>query len=97
MASSIARRRIYWTCMAVIGLLYLLSVPWYRDANQPLTLWLGLPDWVAVSVLCYVAVAVVNALAWIVTDVPDEAVDADPGRERSGIANGPTQGSEAGR
>jgi hypothetical protein len=33
--------------------------------------WLGLPDWVAVALLCYAAVAVLNSLAWLLTDVPD--------------------------
>ncbi len=37
---------------------------------------LGLPDWVAVAVLCYVAAAVLNAAAWLLTDVPD-ASDGD--------------------
>jgi hypothetical protein len=64
-------------CMLVIGLLYVASVPWYRDADAPLRLWFGLPDWVAVAVLCYVGVAVVNAIAWSVVEVPDERPD-DP-------------------
>ena len=34
-------------------------------------MWLGLPDWVAVALLCYAAVAVLNSLAWLLTDVPD--------------------------
>ena len=66
------RRRLYWVCLAGIALLYVLSVPWYRQPDEPLTLWLGMPDWVAVAVLCYVAVACLNAIAWILTDVPDE-------------------------
>ena len=32
---------------------------------------LGLPDWVAVALVCYAAAAVCNALAWLLTDVPD--------------------------
>ena len=31
----------------VIGLLYVISVPWYRETGAPLRIWLGLPDWVA--------------------------------------------------
>jgi hypothetical protein len=72
------RRRVHFACMIVIALLYLLSVPWYRDSEAPLRLWLGLPDWVAMALLCYVGVAVVNAIAWIVSDVSDEP---DPSRE----------------
>ena len=71
------RRRVHFACMIVIALLYLVSVPWYRDAEAPLRLWLGLPDWVAVALLCYVGVAMANALAWIVSDVSDGADDAD--------------------
>ncbi len=59
-------------CFGVIALLYIASVPWYRDTEAPLRLWFGLPDWVAVALLCYVGVAIVNALAWLWTDVPDD-------------------------
>ena len=57
--------------MVVIVLLYVASVPWYRDSSAPLRLWLGLPDWVAVALLCYVGVALVNAVAWSVAEIPD--------------------------
>jgi hypothetical protein len=57
--------------MVLIVLLYIVSVPWYREADAPLRIWLGLPDWVAVALLCYVGVAIVNAVAWVVTEVPD--------------------------
>jgi hypothetical protein len=57
--------------MVLIVLLYVVSVPWYREADAPLAIWLGLPDWVAVALLCYVGVAIVNAVAWVVTEVPD--------------------------
>ena len=72
MRSSPGRRRLRWACLAVIVLLYGVSVPWYRESNEPLILWLGLPDWVAVAVLCYVGVAIFNAIAWVLTEVPDE-------------------------
>ena len=60
-------------CLLVIGLLYVASVPWYRNAGETPSVWLGLPDWVAVAVLCYVGVAIVNSVAWLNTDVPDHA------------------------
>jgi hypothetical protein len=63
--------------MAVIALLYVISVPWYRDDDAPLRLWLGLPDWVAVALVCYVGVALVNAIAWSVAEVPDGCGDSD--------------------
>jgi multidrug efflux pump subunit AcrA (membrane-fusion protein) len=75
--------------MILIAVLYIISVPWYREEEAPLRLWLGLPDWVAVALLCYVGVALVNAVAWSVAEIPD-AVEAsgrvgasdEPGAER---------------
>jgi hypothetical protein len=75
------RRRVHFACMIVIALLYLASVPWYRDAEAPLRVWLGLPDWVAVALLCYVGVAMANAVAWIVSDVSDDADDPDQSQD----------------
>jgi hypothetical protein len=75
------RRRVHFGCMIVIALLYLASVPWYRDAEAPLRVWLGLPDWVAVALLCYVGVAMANAVAWIVSDVSDDADDPDQSQD----------------
>jgi hypothetical protein len=83
MITRVQRRLVYFACMIVIGLLYIISVPWYRDDEAPLRLWLGLPDWVAVALLCYVGVAIVNAVAWIVTDVPDQPDESEgPGVPR---------------
>ena len=66
-----SRARLW--CLGVIALLYIASIPWYRDSDAPLRLWFGLPDWVAVALLCYVGVAIVNALAWLCTDVSDDS------------------------
>ncbi|MDG2049995.1 MAG: hypothetical protein P8M78_07515 [Myxococcota bacterium] len=63
------RRRRY--LLLAIGLLYLVSVPWYRTSEGGLRLLWGLPDWVAVSVACYALVAILNAFAWRLTDVDD--------------------------
>ena len=52
-------------------MLYALSIPWYRSAGAPPEMVLGLPDWVAVALGCYVGVAVLNACAWLLTDVRD--------------------------
>lgn len=71
-----ATRRRSWTRALLLGciaLLYIVSVPWYRAADAPLRLWLGLPDWVAVALACYVLTALLNSLAWALTDVPDHA------------------------
>ena len=68
----LARSRRRKICLAAIGVLYILSVPWYREAGAVPQIWGGLPDWVAVSVVCYGAVAVLNGLAWQATEVSDE-------------------------
>lgn len=61
-----------------VVLLYALSIPWYRPAGAEPAIWLGLPDWVAVAVLCYAGAAVLNAAAWLLTDVRDPP-PRDPG------------------
>ena len=57
--------------LLTIALLYVLSIPWYRATGEAPAIWWGLPDWVAVAIGCYVAVAVLNAVAWLLTDVRD--------------------------
>lgn len=64
----IAIRRLLF---ALIALLYIASVPWYRDADSAPGTIAGLPDWVAVALGCYVGVALLNAAAWLLTEVPD--------------------------
>jgi hypothetical protein len=71
------RARIRNGLLGVIAVLYVVSVPWYRSADEPLRIVLGLPDWVAVAVLCYVAVAVLNSIAWWLTDIDDAAAPPD--------------------
>ena len=65
------RRRRRRLLLFAIGLLYLLSVPWYRSASDGLNILWGLPDWVTVAVVCYGLVAILNSLAWRLTDVDD--------------------------
>jgi hypothetical protein len=71
-------RRFRLLLLAIIALLYLISIPWYREAGKAPAIWLGLPDWVAVALGCYFAAAVLNAVAWLLTDVPDEDPPVDP-------------------
>jgi hypothetical protein len=72
------RKRIRWALLGVIGALYALSIPWYRESGELPAVWWGLPDWVAVAIGCYAAVAVLNAVAWLLTDVSDtEAHDGE--------------------
>ena len=63
--------------LVAVALLYVASIPWYRDPGSPVATWLGMPDWVAVALGCYVAAAVLNALAWYRSEVPDRE-DAPP-------------------
>jgi hypothetical protein len=58
--------------LVAIGVLYVLSIPWYRTPGADPELWLGLPDWVTVAIGCYAAVAVLNAAAWLLSDVRDD-------------------------
>jgi hypothetical protein len=68
---SVARGRLRALLLAAIALLYVLSVPWYRPLDATPPTWLGLPSWVTTAVLCYFAAAVLNAIAWGLTSVPD--------------------------
>ena len=69
------RRHLRSLLLAIIGLLYVASIPWYRASGEVPGLVLGLPDWVAVALGCYAAAAVLNAVAWWLTDVPDSPED----------------------
>ncbi len=71
-------RRLRRLLLVAIALLYAISIPWYREAGAPAEVWLGVPDWVLVALACYVAVAVLNALAWLLTDVRDEPPGGAP-------------------
>lgn len=66
------------TCLVLVAALYALSIPWYRDASDPVAFVFGLPDWVAVALCCYVGAAVLNALAWARTEVEDRDPVPDP-------------------
>jgi len=66
------KRRLRRTLLAGIGVLYVLSIPWYRSGGETGGSAFGLPDWVAVAVGCYVAVAVLNAAAWLLTDIDED-------------------------
>jgi hypothetical protein len=70
------RRTVYSGCLAAIAGLYILSVPWYRDLDEPLEIWLGFPNWVTVALLCYVGVAILNSIAWSMVEIPED--DEDP-------------------
>lgn len=74
-----ARARARRWLLLAIGLLYLASIPWYRRGGAEPAWIAGLPDWVAVAIACYAAAAVLNALAWLLTDIPeDEGEDGAP-------------------
>jgi len=67
-----SRQRLRRGLLAGIGLLYLLSVPWYWTADASPQLWFGLPSWVAVAVGCYFAAACLNAIAWWIAPLSDD-------------------------
>ncbi|MGH7823086.1 MAG: hypothetical protein ACREQ9_25280 [Candidatus Binatia bacterium] len=73
MISPPTRRRARRFLLGAVAILYVVSIPWYRDAQAPLRLWLGVPDWVLVAFGSYLAAACLNALAWLLTDIPDRA------------------------
>jgi len=77
MKSAARSRTAYFLCMIAIALLYVVSVPWYRDVDEPLRLWFGLPDWVSVALLCYVGVAILNGIAWSVVEIHDHPDEPD--------------------
>lgn len=64
-------RRARALLLAGIAVLYVVSIPWYRSAQAEPALLFGLPDWVAVALACYAGVAVLNCVAWLLTDVSD--------------------------
>jgi len=73
--------------LVAIGVLYALSIPWYRSGGEVGRLF-GWPDWVAISVGCYVAVAILNCAAWLLTDVPDVLPDDEYGPRPDGGGSG---------
>jgi ferric-dicitrate binding protein FerR (iron transport regulator) len=77
--SSPWRRRLRAVLLSLIALLYVVSIPWYRPSGEVASVVWGLPDWVSVALACYVAAALLNAVAWLATDVPerDSAADED--------------------
>jgi len=72
---SAARRRLRRVLLVSVGALYVASIPWYREPGATPRLWLGLPDWVTVALGCYVAAAILNAIAWALTEVPESSRD----------------------
>jgi hypothetical protein len=70
------RRKLRRALLGGIAALYALSIPWYRSSGEDPEIWMGLPDWVAVALGCYAGVAVLNAIAWLLTDVSDGEGDA---------------------
>ena len=66
----------------VIGLLFVLSVPWYLPSASSVTLWFGLPYWVIISLTSSCAIAIFTA--WVVTRYwSDDASDKPPSKESS--------------
>jgi len=89
--SSSRRRRLRQLLLGLIALLFVFSIPWYRSTGDEVAIVLGLPDWVVVALGCYVAVAICNALAWLLAEVPeDDPAQIQPkgGRDGEGEKDG---------
>ena len=65
------KRRVRVILFGAIALLYLISVPWYRETGGEVSIVFGLTDWVAVALACYVGVALLNCAVWLLSEVPD--------------------------
>ncbi len=79
-----ARLRARLRAVLLVGVvaLFVLSVPWYRaatPAGEEPARWLGLPDWVAVALLCYAAAALLNGAAWLLTDIEEGSDEGGEG------------------
>jgi len=70
------RRRVRAALLAAIVVCFVVSIPWYRTAGAMPAQWLGLPDWVAVALVCYALATVLNAVAWLLTDMEDDGADS---------------------
>ncbi|MDG2308280.1 MAG: hypothetical protein P8R42_27190 [Candidatus Binatia bacterium] len=77
------KRRVRAFLLVMIGVLFVASVPWYRSTGEQVTLIFGLPDWVAVALGCYVGVAVLNSVAWLLSDVEDPKMPGDGSEPKS--------------
>ena len=73
--SKLTRSRARRASLAAIALLYAISIPWYREAGAEPGIWLGLPDWAAVALVCYAGVALLNSVAWWLADFPERDGD----------------------
>ena len=77
MKGSRFKQRLRAGLLVAVVACFAVSIPWYRRGGSEAGLWLGLPDWVAVALLCYVAAAVLNSAAWLLTEVRDDIDDPD--------------------
>ena len=72
------RGRLRAGLLVAIGILYAVSIPWYRTTGAEPAWILGLPDWVSVALGCYLGVALLNALAWLLTEIPEGEPEGEP-------------------
>jgi hypothetical protein len=66
--------------LILIGFLFALSVPWYRAPDAPERLLFGLPDWMVLSIACYVGIAVLLVATRVLTE--DRKTDSKLRQER---------------
>jgi hypothetical protein len=89
------RERIRLGLLAAIALLFVVSIPWYRETGAVSELVWGLPAWVTVALGCYVGVALLNSLAWALTDVRDEEPRPDSVESTDRASGGDERGGSA--
>lgn len=75
-------RRLRAALLCVVVLLFALSIPWYRTSGETTSVIFGLPDWVAVALGCYLGVALLNAIAWLLTEIPERVETRGEGERR---------------
>ncbi len=64
---SIRMKKIFRaTLICLLPLTLIISVPWYNNNTDIMqhSSFTGLPDWVAVALLCYTLVPLINILIW---------------------------------
>jgi hypothetical protein len=74
------RPRLRRLLLVSVLALYAISIPWYRQGGEVPEIVLGVPDWFALALGCYAGVALLNAIAWLITDIEDPVAEEKPGR-----------------
>ncbi len=74
------RRKLRRLLLVSVLALYAISIPWYRRGGEVPEIVLGVPDWFALALGCYAGVALLNAVAWLITDIEEPVAEEIDGR-----------------